>query len=289
LIFASDEADGLGHGFVTCQHLLYALAREGKGIASIVLAQAGISPQALHDLLTDTSSEHDRTDTIPIDLADEVRRTLDRAVKVAQEWDASLLDTEHILYGLISASTSADDMLSTLNVPPKRLLERLLTLHITAPPELVQNEAIHTYRFSIETGWILGLANHFAGQQGAEVISTMHLLMALVTVESEVRNVFTEEFGVTADVLFRRMGGTDRKVTSSPARLALGRDVQRVIGFAIGEAWGRGHQTITPCHIGLGLVRSDRSPALDLLAEYGASADNLLDTLDQVMPPPVTR
>ena len=37
LSLGTDEADSLGHGFVTCQHLLYALAREGKdGVERII-------------------------------------------------------------------------------------------------------------------------------------------------------------------------------------------------------------------------------------------------------------
>src|SRR5690606_40677465 len=60
LAFASDEADGLGHGFVTCQHLLYALSRESKGLATAVLEQLGITPEALHEQLAEAAAYHDR-------------------------------------------------------------------------------------------------------------------------------------------------------------------------------------------------------------------------------------
>ena len=45
LAFASDEADGLGHGYVTCQHLLYALSRENKGLAHAVLDAMQVTPE----------------------------------------------------------------------------------------------------------------------------------------------------------------------------------------------------------------------------------------------------
>ena len=80
LAFASDEADGLGHGFVTCQHLLYALSRESKGLASAVFDAVNVTADMLHDVLIESAAPHDRTTAGRIDLADEARDSIERAV-----------------------------------------------------------------------------------------------------------------------------------------------------------------------------------------------------------------
>ena len=92
LAFASDEADGLGHGFVTCQHLLYALSQESKGLATAVLQALGITSDALHSLLAGAAAVHDRTGQGRIDLADEAKDTdtSDLFTEVSRDLDKDL-------------------------------------------------------------------------------------------------------------------------------------------------------------------------------------------------------
>ncbi len=287
LAFASDEAEGLGHGFVTCQHLLYALSRESRGVARAVLDGLGISAEALHDMLADTSAEHDRLGGGRIDLADEARDAIDRAVNAAVEWRHRVLDTEHLLYGIISSPTSADEMLSVLRVTPDQVLNRLYNVQQAAPPPPVRDGAAHAYRFTLESAWVMSLAVDVARRQGAARVSGVHLLIALASLESPVRDLLVGAFGVTAEAIYRHIGGQG---VGAPVRgrLPLSNGVQHILGFAIGEAWNRGHLAVAPVHLAMGLARADRSDALDLLAEMGVSQSRLIDDLEDIMPPPVT-
>jgi ATP-dependent Clp protease ATP-binding subunit ClpA len=288
LAFASDEADGLGHGFVTCQHLLYALTRENKGLASAVLESLGVTPDGLHDFLADSAASHDRTAEGRIDLADESRDALDRAVRAAREWGHRAIDTEHILYGIVAAQTSADDMFIALHVSPNDVLASLNYFQQNAPPAAIRDEATHAYRFTLESAWLLSFATDTARRQGVARVSNLHLLAAMLSQPGPVKEVLVGRLGVSPDGLAQHITGYS--MAAQPAgRLPLGDDVQRALGYSIGEAWNRGHLAVSPLHMAMGIARTERNPALDALAELGVSQADLIDALDAAMPPQVTR
>lgn len=286
LVFASDEADALGHGFVTCQHLLYALSRESKGIASAVLDGLGITADVLHLALTETSAEHDRISQGGIDLADETRDALDRAATAAREWGHRVVDTEHLLHGIFVTNTSADDMLSALRIDPGEVLKRLHLVQQSAPPVEMRDEAAHAYRFTLESAWLLSLAMDSAHRQGAARVGSLHLLAALIALPGPAQEVLIGDLSLSQESLLRRVPGTAGSAAAR-TRLPLAEDTQRILGYAIGEAWNRGHLAVAPLHVAMGLARAGRHAALDVLAELGISQADLLDALEAVMPPPV--
>jgi ATP-dependent Clp protease ATP-binding subunit ClpA len=287
LAFASDEADGLGHGYVTCQHLLYALSRENKGLAHAVLEAGQVTPEALHELLLESAAFHDRTSKGQLDLADEARDAVARAVLAALEWNHRSLDTEHLLYGVIAVPTSADELLMSLQINPGDLLNQLIAMQKSAPLQPVRNEATHAYRLTLESAWLLSLATDIARRHGASSVTSLHLLAALVTLLGPARDVLRDRLGVQLDDLLRHLSGGPGSLYSA-SRLPLSPDVQRILGYAIGESWNRGHLAVTPLHIAMGLARAERHAALDVLATLGVSQADLEEALEAAMPPPVT-
>jgi ATP-dependent Clp protease ATP-binding subunit ClpA len=287
LAFASDEADGLGHGYVTCQHLLYALSRENKGLAHAVLDAGQITPEALHELLLESAAFHDRTSQGQLDLADEARDAVERAVLAAREWGHRTLDTEHLLYGVLAVPTSADELLMSLQVNPGDLLNQLVELQQNAPPQAVRDEAIHAYRLTLESAWLLSLATDAARRHAASSVSSLHLLAALATLPGAAQDVLIDRLGVRLDDLARHLS-IGAASHHAAARLPLSENVQRILGCAIGESWNRGHLAVTPLHIAMGLARAGQHPALDLLATMGVSQSDLEEALEAVMPPSVS-
>jgi ATP-dependent Clp protease ATP-binding subunit ClpA len=288
LAFASDEADGLGHGFVTCQHLFYALSRESKGLAGAVLDALGLTPEMLHELLAESAATHDRTAQGRIDLADEARDAIERAANAAQEWGHRVLDTEHLLYGLIIVPTSADEMLASLQIDPNDVIKQLYTVQQSAPPTAIRDEATHAYRFTLESAWLLSLATDTARRLGAGKVSSLHLLAAMLSLSGPAQDVLVGRFGLSADALLAQIG-REAVPKHTRARLPLTEEVQRILGYAIGEAWNRGHLAVAPVHLAMGMARADRHAALDVLADMGASQSELIDALEDVMPPAVVR
>jgi len=283
LAMASDEADGLGHGFVTCQHLIYALAREGRGLASAALAELGITAENVHAYLEETAALHDRTSMGRIDLADEARDAVERAVAVATERGHRALDTEHLLHGIVIAPTSADDILSALGVDPNMVLSRLVALQQRTPESAIHDEATHAYRFSLESAWVLSLAHDYAHRLGGGRVSSLHLLLALLALEgTDAHEVLVVKLGLSADAILAESDAAPSG-THGPARLPMNDDLQRILGYAIGEAWNRGHLAVRPTHLALGLARTERCRALDALAGQGISQADLLDALEMAL------
>lgn len=284
LAMASDEADGLGHGFVTCQHLIYALAREGRGLASAALAELGITAETVHTYLEETAALHDRTSVGRIDLADEARDAVERAVNAAAEWGHRTLDTEHLLHGIVITPTSADEILSAMGIDPNTVLNQLYALQQRAPNLAIQDEGTHAYRFSLESAWTLSLAHDYARRLGGGRVSSLHLLLALLALEgTRAHDVLTGQLSLTAEAVLGEIGTAQATVEYGPARLPLNDDLQRILGYAIGEAWNRGHLAVRPVHLALGLARIDRCPALDVLAGLGVSQAELLDALEAAL------
>ena len=285
LSLATDEADSLGHGFVTCQHLLYALAREGKGLASAALEEASLTPDVLHSLLIESAALHDRTSEGRIDMADEARDAFERAVQAAGQWGHALLDTEHLLYGILIAATSADELLAYARVDANDALNHLYKFMEAAPSPEVRDEATHAYRFTLETAWVLSLATNHARRLGGERVSSLHLLLALMTLENTVaHDVLVGTFELDSERIVHHIGSASLPKYSK-SRIPLNDDVQRILGYAIGEAWNRGHASVRPVHLLMGLALSERAIALDVLAEYGISRSILTEEVETVMPP----
>jgi ATP-dependent Clp protease ATP-binding subunit ClpC len=284
LAMASDEADGLGHGFVTCQHLLYALAREGRGLASAALAELGVTAEAAHAFLEETAALHDRTSMGRIDLADEARDAVDRAVNAAAEWGHRTLDTEHLLHGIVITPTSADEILNAMGIDPNTVLNQLYSLQKRAPNVVTQDEGTHAYRFSLESAWTLSLAHDYARRLGGGRVSSLHLLLALLALEgTRAHDLLVGELGLSAEAVLGKIGAGQAAGEYAPARLPLNDDLQRILGYAIGEAWNRGHLAVRPIHLAIGLARAERCPALDVLAGLGISQADLVDALETAL------
>jgi ATP-dependent Clp protease ATP-binding subunit ClpA len=286
LMFATDEADGLGHGFVTCQHLLYALCVETNGLAGAVLSRVGIKADVLHEFLAHGAAEHDRLLDANIDFAEECQHALERAVRRAQEWEDEDLDTEHLLYGILSGATSADKVFEALQISSWHVLSELqLTKRIAPVDSAHEQNANHAYRFTIESAWMLSHAASTARRLGSPHVNSVHLLVALLTVESGVQELLCKVFRVTAEDVYRTQ--KNLPVISATVRLPLSQEMQEILGASIGEAWNRGHMAVTPMHLAAGLAYAPGNAALEILAELGISRADLMEALATAMPPNV--
>lgn len=285
LAFASDAADGLGHAYISCRHLLLGLAHEPGGVARAALDAAGVTAEALHDRLAAQRADHDRLPDVPLQLTSEVREAINRAAAVALAANSRVIDADHLLRGMLSDLTSADDLLSELGITASTVLTHFEHLSRKAPPDYDHQKLHMGYRSSVETGWLLGIALGIARQHQAHAISAKHLLAALLEFDGPVKDALEQQFYVTRESLEQQLLPTVQD--AGDRRLPLSGEVQIVMGYAIGEAWNRGHLSVTPVHLAMGLARYPDSSAHLFLAEHGASQHALLDAFASLMPPTV--
>jgi ATP-dependent Clp protease ATP-binding subunit ClpA len=151
---------------------------------------------------------------------------------------------------------------------------------------LVRDEATHAYRFTLESAWLLSLAQDSARRKGAASVSSLFLLDAMLVLPGPARVVLVERLNLSASGFGRHLMGSG-PAHQANKRLPLNEEVQCILGYAIGEAWNRGHMAVSPLHLALGIARADQNSALDVLAELGVSQADFLKAFETAMPPTV--
>lgn len=277
IAFAADEADGLGHAAIDNRHLLFALSAESKGLARAVLERFNITSAAIHELLAEPSVLHDRVEG-QLELASEVRATIQRAGEIAEEWQHRTLDTEHLLYAAVVTPSSLDELLNSLNVKPPEILSALAEVQAAAPQQSVREEAAHAYRLTLESAWVLSSAAQLARESGSVQVDARHVLVALMQRDSSLASLFSNVFHLEIEQLGELLLAPGRALATIQS-IGLSDEAQVIIGYAVGEAWNRRHQSVRPIHIALGLARATGNSALNLLSSLGVSQAALLDEL----------
>jgi hypothetical protein len=136
----------------------------------------------------------------------------------------------------------------------------------------------------LESAWLLSLSTDIARRHAARQVTSLHVLAALVSLPNPSQGVLVDTLGLSVDALWPLIP-SGALPGHAKGRLPLAEDVQMILGYAIGEAWNRGHLSVTPMHLAMGVARSERNPALDILADLGIPQAALIDALEQAMPP----
>lgn len=283
LAFAAEQATGLGHHTIDCGHLLYALCNESKGLASVVLKRTGVLAEQVRAILKDTPSDPDRAGGW-LEMSEEANAMIVQAAAVALAWGDGEVDTEHMLFAIVSMRSSAHEVLDAMGVVRDEILRELTEIRPQTLRGSLKDAPARAYYLTLESAWLMSLGHEVACRHGSGTMTALHLFIALATIDSESQRFVNEHLGLTGELLERRL---EPRAVQKDLKATLGVDVQRALGRAIAEAWSRGHQAITPLHIALGIADSGRNDALDLLADFGISQATLIDLLEARLPPRV--
>src|SRR4051812_31961098 len=98
---AEDEAVGLRHAEVGTEHVLLALLREGRGLATRALQELGIEPAELAQRTRARLSPSEIGSDSPIGLSPGARAALQMAWAEAGRLHHDYVGTEHLLLGLL--------------------------------------------------------------------------------------------------------------------------------------------------------------------------------------------
>ena len=100
VVFAQDEARGLGHDWIGTEHLLLGLLREGQGIAARALAALEITLDEARPRVLEIVGRGDVVATGQIMFTPRAKRVLELARREALALGHEWIGTEHILLGL---------------------------------------------------------------------------------------------------------------------------------------------------------------------------------------------
>jgi ATP-dependent Clp protease ATP-binding subunit ClpC len=131
----------LGHPEVGTEHLLVGAVQE-PGTAHHVLRAMGVTADTARATVIDLYGQSDETPEGKLRFTGEANAALETALREAIGFRHSIVGTEHLLLGLLRASSSrAVTVLEHLRVDPNSVRERVLDLIGT--PGFVSPEATH--------------------------------------------------------------------------------------------------------------------------------------------------
>jgi Clp amino terminal domain, pathogenicity island component len=130
---AQVEARRLGHDHVGTEHLLLGILTEGQSRAARALIAVGVTPSACRQKVAEAVGK-----TAPVkrdavlELTERARRSLERAVRLANRQRQDHVEPEHILLSLIQVEGRAGQVLRGLGVDPARVRSVLAEIDATA-------------------------------------------------------------------------------------------------------------------------------------------------------------
>jgi ATP-dependent Clp protease ATP-binding subunit ClpC len=120
---AQAEARRLGHGHVGTEHLLLGILTEGHSRAARALITVGVAPSACRQKVAEAvgTAPGPPSKDGDLDLTERARRSLQRAVRLANRQRQDHVEPEHILLSLIQVEGRAGQVLRGLGVDPARV------------------------------------------------------------------------------------------------------------------------------------------------------------------------
>jgi ATP-dependent Clp protease ATP-binding subunit ClpA len=127
VVFAQEEARGLGHPHIGTEHLLLGLFREESGVAAVALRSSGLTLEAARDDVVRIAGRGEGTPTGQIPFTPRAKQALELALREAIALQHNYIGTEHILLALARGNDStAARMLLDAGVDESTLREAVL-------------------------------------------------------------------------------------------------------------------------------------------------------------------
>ena len=103
LAMAREEAARLRHEYVGTEHILLGLIAEGEGVATAVMRNLGVDPDALRDRAEEVMRKGSASATTGPDLpyTSRAKKVLELAMTEARDLNHAYVGTEHLLLGLL--------------------------------------------------------------------------------------------------------------------------------------------------------------------------------------------
>jgi len=129
VFFAQEEAGRLGENYVSTEHLLLGLVREGDSVAGRILDRMGISLGRIRSEIERQVTRGDGKISQDMQLTPRAKRVIDLAYDEARQLNDNYIGTEHVLLGLVREGEGlAGRVLAKLNVDVESARRELLAM-----------------------------------------------------------------------------------------------------------------------------------------------------------------
>ena len=124
---AEEIAIELGHNYVGTEHILYGLVKENTGIASKVLENQNITPEAVLEKIEELVGIGETKSNGTIGLTPRTKRVIENAFREARRLNSEYIGTEHILIGIMREGDSvAVRIMLELKLDPQKLYNEII-------------------------------------------------------------------------------------------------------------------------------------------------------------------
>lgn len=218
------------------------------------------------------------------------RRALNQARLLARDFQHQIVDTDHLLAGILRESSSLGaQVLCELEIDPRRAELEVRVLHEVADPlvtPLKLTEAL--YR-------VLALSVEESHWFGHHYVGTEHLLLALARTREGGAGELLRTLGISADQIRRRVrlllndGVTELSIEAAKRTARLSELSRRVLNAASQLAAPENDHAVGVEHLLIVLARERRSMASRLLRDCGLDVKTVETVLLDVHPDAITR
>ncbi len=124
---ANEIAIELGHNYIGSEHILYGLIKEGTGVASKVLENQNVTPEAVLKDIEELIGKEDTKTSDTVGFTPRTKRIIENAFREARKLGSDYIGTEHILIGIMREGDSvAVRIMLDLNVNPQKIYNEIV-------------------------------------------------------------------------------------------------------------------------------------------------------------------
>lgn len=124
---ANDVAIEMGHNYIGTEHILYGLVKEETGVASKVLQNQKIEPEAVLQEIEELIGKEEQAKVEVAGFTPRTKRVIENAFREARKLGSDYIGTEHILIGIMREGDSvAVRIMLNLGANPSKLYNEIV-------------------------------------------------------------------------------------------------------------------------------------------------------------------
>ncbi|HEY5713774.1 MAG TPA: ATP-dependent Clp protease ATP-binding subunit [Candidatus Gracilibacteria bacterium] len=165
-ILAQEEMTKLGDTQIQTQHLILGILRQPKSLAGMVLGNFGVGYENAFRIAKELKNPFQKEDQKKNDhiLSLFAQRTIELAAQASIEYNATMVDSEHLLYALLKQKNSgAIHILEELLVQPDQILEHLEHVFTQASQDPKADSAVAARPMPVDQNHIELILNGLQG------------------------------------------------------------------------------------------------------------------------------
>ncbi len=279
---------------VLSEHLLLAAVKESKGFCSRIFNSYDITYDKLAKeiYMTLNIEESDMTSSIPF--SDDFKRILQRTMDLVNESGNSTVHYEHIVLALINDKHSKiSTYLENLGFDidkSRPLIEKLVQrkskndlhpeIEENKEPEINLTEETDSLFNNEQSSKVFERAVSKLSASNYEILGTEQIISSILEDKESGLTKILAQFGITNDIFEQKLSQIQSRDSEYAGRqIVFTPNAFRVMNLALQTAKELGSSEVLPEHMILGLLKTKKGVAYDILKELHINDDDLAHTI----------